>query len=394
MPNPSKFTQNFLDAFDQVKRREQIDEELAQRKEERGIQRQQFKMQSDRLKLKDMEDARAARFAEAKAMEDLPGPPMVGPQEDGSALTGNHPVVDIPEGGYGAPPTQIQPRTREQVLRDNLASKIQERRATAGIDREAQQVNIDDSTAEEIEVPAGKYDREALTAIDQQRDRKAADVRAREQNATTLAAANARAGGDDADADETATHYAEMLASGEIKTISGVPKDRGLRTKVVNKMFDLKLAILTPKLEAKIDHFNEARSSLDHIASAMENLKAAKGFMPNSEAALQLEAEINGLSRSVGRAMGEKGVFTDADKNDFASIMGFAAGVFPGSAAIAALVAPGASEKRVQRLYELMDRVKDREITNFGKRTGGRYPGGMAPKKTKIGDFEVEEVQQ
>ncbi len=422
MPNQSKFAQNFLSAFDQVKRREQIDEELAQRKEERAEQRHRYKMESDRLKLKDMEDARAARFNEAKAMEDLPAPPglkpppmapvegeeaerlrnadpmqveLNRPMETGASMTedqveGQHPIIHIPEGGYGAPPLDIRPRTREQVLRENLAAKIEQARA----ERAAQRVHIDDSTAEDIEVPAGDYDPEALTAIDQSRDRKQQLTTSREQNATTLAAANARAGSEDLDSDESATNYAQMLSTGEIKTLSSVPRERGFRTKVVNKMFDLHLAILTPKLEAKIDHFNEARSSLDHIADQLQSLKDAKGFKANSEEALQLEADVNGLSRAVGRAMGEKGVFTDADKADFASIMGFGAGVFPGSTAVMALITPEASEARIKKLYQLMDRVKDREITNFGKRSGGRYPAGLAPnKKTKVGDFEVEEVQ-
>lgn len=374
-----RFSQNFLRAFHDVKDRERVDEELKLRKEDRAIQRQDFKMRSDRLKMQDMEDARAARLKEVEAMEKLPGPPMVGPTETGEALQGQHPEMTIPAGGYGAPPMTIRPRTAQEVQAQDLAKHIQQKRAEVGI---RPRINVQDSVAEKVGVPAGDYDTEELDLLEGSLDREGQDRRAAAQNKTTLAAAALR-GTETSELDQK--RWATMLSTGEAK-LAQVPLRE--RTKVVNKMFGMNLAILTPQMESKLDQFHEASQALSKIEEDLAGLREAKTAAEKLEWATQLNADVNGLSRTVGRSLGEKGVFTDADKKDFASIVGFGAGLMPGGAAVGALFAPDAADARLKKLQDFMEKVKTERIKSFSKRTGGRMPAGMEEDNDPAGLFQ------
>lgn len=375
------FAENFLKGYElgrNRKRQEELDKERA---EDRKLEIQRQKLIMDRLKIQDKEEARKAARGEVDWMSTQPGVELPGPTEDGQPLAAQrHAPMIIPEGGYGQPAMEVAPQT----LQAKMAQKIQ-------ADRAARMRTVSPEMASLLDVPAGEYESDLLRAASEKRTAEdtqaaitrraemsdaAAMARERAGNQTQIDVANinAKARADAAGGsigDVEAMHWAQLLSTGEAK-LPNVPSR--LKRAVVNQMFGANMAVMTPKLEAKLDQFITAEASINHIQETLTRMNGASG-MEKMSAALQLDTEVKALSRNIGRSMGEKGVFTDADKADFASLIGYGAGA-PGGAAVWSMMAPEEAQKRIDAAIRLIEGVKQRELSNFSARTGGRNVAG------------------
>lgn len=375
--------EGFVRGFESGRRIREARERAEQEKEDRDLARQKLKFEMDRLKILDKESARRAVIEEAEFMSKMPGAPGPGGEEQ------PHAPLEIPEGGFGQPARTITPPTSGQTLQAQIAGKIKEARAL-------RHRTVDGGVAERLGVPPGEYDSDILGAMTKrsESDSDNAASMAREQagnrtqlqttamnNRTQIEVAKLNAAGrgggtgsgpDGSFTDQDAANYATMLSSGEAR-LSQVPTK--VRTAVINKMFGMNLAASTPALEKKVDEFTGAQAALDKIAGSLKRFTEASG-VEKIGAGLQYKVDITALSRLIGRSLGEKGVFTNQDKEDFEQIVGIGTKIPIVGAAAGAYFAPELAADRIEQLKALMERVKERTFQNFAGRTGGRLPQG------------------
>lgn len=117
--------------------------------------------------------------------------------------------------------------------------------------------------------------------------------------------------------------------------------------------------IIPPQLQEKLNQFSEARGVTSTVYDGLEDYVTAKGAA-KVEAGYRLVNEVEGLTRIVGRAMGERGVFTDADKKDFTRIMS------PGK--ILTLTTPELAQRWVRNVEEIFNRVENNRLQGFYRR--------------------------
>jgi len=116
--------------------------------------------------------------------------------------------------------------------------------------------------------------------------------------------------------------------------------------------------IIIPKdLNEKLSQFAEARAVTSEIYDALEDYIKAEGIGGNAEAAYRLKNTVDGLTRLVGRALGEKGVFTDQDKADFRSLLA--------PSYVITLTTPEMAQRWVRRVEGVFDRVERNRLQGF-----------------------------
>lgn len=240
-------------------------------------------------------------------------------------------------------------------------------------------------------VPPGRYDKEALSLFNTQYDKNtvSATTKATEAGQNTRAGlqrqnnldvanvyANHQGGryGTGAGADETAVQeWAKRLSTAQAK-MSEVPM--GLRNLVVKQMGYDGNAIMTPALMEKFSQFIPAKAALDELEAAT-NAYADSSFSDNpvdaATKALLLKNKVAAFSRLVGRATGEKGVFTEGDKGDF---MNYIAPL----GLLGATVSPDLARQAIGNARTLMSKI---ETNNFKlASTPHPMPGGPTPQPT------------
>lgn len=110
----------------------------------------------------------------------------------------------------------------------------------------------------------------------------------------------------------------------------------------------------------KLDTYISANASVDAIEKQMDNFINTSMLHPidKAKAGASLRDTVNGFSTNIGRELGEKGVFTDADRTVFTSV------IYPGL--LRSIEDPTEAHKYLNQLKGLMKTVKEREITNYG----------------------------
>lgn len=384
-------TQGFLQGFERGRRAKQDKDRFAQEQEDRDLARKKLKLDMDRLKISDMEESRKAAFAESEHYSKLFEPPDTqgatgSPFTGGHTTTipGQHPSIHVPEGGYGQPATDIQPTGMRAMMAAQEAQKRSERQRT-----------VNPEQAATLGLPAGQYDEDIFKPVAeaaQGRQTRASIEGEGTKNRTSqerianiyasanrgLSAGGAGASTEDLQNDQTVMGYVGKLNSGEA-TLSQVPSGKQggfMRDKVVRVMTGMDLSIMTPKMQEKLSQFIPAQAAVEKLEGTLSDIQNAQGFVATSAATMQLNREVKAFSRLVGRAIGEKGVFTDADKDDFANLLQpWGGGV---TTAITANVAPEYSAQVLKELKKLMDKVKQREFAGVRERAKGPFPPGAA----------------
>lgn len=209
---------------------------------------------------------------------------------------------------------------------------------------------------------------------------KKAGERSSATNATTLEAARIRAAHDsknltDEDRAMVPT-YANQVATGQIK-VSEVP-GVALKKAVLAHMGMGDIAVPSKALLDKMDQYTPAIAAVAKIEGTLKTyMDPNTPAIKRAEALAQFDTERNALSRHVGRNFGEKGVFTDQDKKDFARLLA------PGTMATA--IFPSFARNRLNELKKLVDDIKTREFEQFQDRTGAKlaFPNPAAPKAPK-----------
>jgi hypothetical protein len=373
------FADSFIHGFDVGHKRKLDQLRLEQEAEDRKLMVSKHKLEIDRIKIHDKEAARKASFDEAEfynKMFEVPG--------------GTE--VQVPEGGYGQPATSIQPTGMKSHLL-----------GLADIERQKRMRTVSPELSKAAGVPAGEYDADVLreagdtartTATRASTEREGALNRQNQLRVASIYSANkgttAAAGGGTPEAE--LDNWAKMLNSGEA-TLSQVPLGRNgsFRNAVIQRLMGGNMAVMTPKMQEKLTQFIPANAAVDKIEETLSRMLNSEG-LEKGAASLQLAAEVKGLSRLVGRSIGEKGVFTDQDKNDFATLM------MPGgsswTAPVIAMMAPEMAADRLKNLRALMARVKQREFAGVEERTGGRtLPGSGQEEPTWIIDAQGNPVR-
>jgi hypothetical protein len=126
--------------------------------------------------------------------------------------------------------------------------------------------------------------------------------------------------------------------------------------------------VIPPKLQDKLMHFTEAREAVNTIYDAVESYQDARG-VEKAWAGYKLNSTIDALTRTVGRALGEKGVFTDQDKVDFRKLLS------PGI--VVSLTDPARAAKWVKDVEGLMNRVEQKQLGGAYQRVYSRKSGEL-----------------
>lgn len=348
------FTDTFLQGFHVGRSHRENSERLKGEAEDRKLQRMKLKHEMDRLKIQDAEAARKSGFEELQTLAQQPDPSE----------------VNIPAGGYGQPARTMQTPGMRAVLAETLAAK-------AKSEREGRMREVSPEAAGLMGVPAGSYDADVLqeagatkrTQIT--RDAMATEGARNRANQLEVARINASGRNPQVSADDDGLEsWAKKLNTGQV-SISNVPpgKNGTYRNAVVQHLESTGRGIMTPKIKDRIDQFVNAKASLDKIEDTFERIQNAESASERLGATLQLNAEVTGLSRGVGRSLGEKGVFTDQDKLDMAKIIQpGGGGIMTG---ILAHTAPEMGRDRIRQLRAFMDKVREREFKGFEELTGG-----------------------
>jgi hypothetical protein len=314
------------------------------------------------------------------------------PKDQQGAAAGQ--PVNLSAPSYGID-LNIVPRSLEDVTAALLARKKEEAAIEAAKTRAADTVELPPGMAEQFGLPKGttSIPKEIIAKLEQSVNlppemgggaapKSAAELiksvftegqankRTAGSNAATIEAARIRAeaakqgaaaGVDPGDIDG----LAQQVASGQIKATNLPPKTRQT---VLAKLSKDGTAIPDQKFFEKIDQFSTAQSLLGSLKESITKFQNAKGIMDSTQALAQVGAERSAFARLVGRSLGEKGVFTDQDKEDFARILSTSMPVLAW--------APTWSQDRADRLSKVLDRVRQRTIDDLEKRTGAKYREG------------------
>ena len=125
------------------------------------------------------------------------------------------------------------------------------------------------------------------------------------------------------------------------------------------------------KFMGQLDDFTKAEGSIDEIEGALGRFKQASWFtspMEKGLAANELRSKVSGLSTSIGRTLGERGVFTDADRATFKQILN------PGL--VLTDLAPEEADKRLNDLRNFVNYVKEKKIKSYQMVNPGTVFGG------------------
>lgn len=142
--------------------------------------------------------------------------------------------------------------------------------------------------------------------------------------------------------------------------------------------------IVPEKLQGKLMQFTEAKEAVDTVQQAIQSYTSAEGTEA-MWAAYNLNSKIDGLTRIVGRALGEKGVFTDADKADFRKLMS------PGL--LFTLSSPERASKWIEQVNGILNRVEQQQLQGFYQRVYARRDRTLdtlrpGDQKNVMGEFD------
>lgn len=392
--------EQLIHAFTAGRALKQRQQQIESETEDRKLQREMHQFQMKRLQLEDKLSARKHAFDTASLMEHFnrtaadAGAPALGPDQAGpppeDINVGHAPVQipAVPEMGLAA--TSVVPST----LQEKLAQIIQQKRAEASAEgqakRESSQVEVPPAMAEAIGLPAGKVDPSVLTQAGEAartRDTRASieaegglNRESEERRSKVAAGAHIEGARLAAEAsrgrtvipegDPAIDTFADQVHTGQIQ-FSSIPVK--YKAAVSKHLGFNKQGILTPAQATKLDQFIPAEAAVEKLEGSLQKFLDTPATSPGDKvaAALQYEAERSGLTRLVGRALGEKGVFTDEDKKDFAKLLG--------TGIVGATIMPSVAQGRLKEIKSLMEKVRTREFENFKSRTGGAaLPGAAA----------------
>lgn len=114
----------------------------------------------------------------------------------------------------------------------------------------------------------------------------------------------------------------------------------------------------------KLDAGKQAFDAFIPIEESFRKFRETSLLNPvdKAMAGAQLNSEVQAMSRTIGRALGEKGVFTDADKADFATF------IYPGL--VLSTLRPEDAEKRLNGAKAVINRAIARQAKTFYERYG------------------------
>jgi hypothetical protein len=269
---------------------------------------------------------------------------------------------------------QEETRIKDQGGRVNVPPQIAQMLGIpeGAIDKELLQ-KIESNVPIPAEMGGGNMPKSAAELVAKVFSEGQANKRTAQSAGATVQAANIRADATKAaravpeQDDEILSSLAQQVASGQLKP-SQIPGKPEYKRAVLAKIGMSGTAIPDPKFLEKMDQFSTAQSMMGSLTESINNFKNAKGIVESTKALAQVSAEREAFSRLVGRSLGEKGVFTDQDKEDFARVLTTSTPVLAW--------APSWSEERAKRLGKVMETVRKRTLDDFEKRSGAKYREG------------------
>ena len=163
-------------------------------------------------------------------------------------------------------------------------------------------------------------------------------------------------GGVDMGVSDPVESFTEQVLTNQLE-FSAIPAK--LKPLVSLKIAQRGGVIVPEKLQGKLMQFTEAKEAVDTVQHAIADYQKAEGTEA-VWALYNLNSKIDGLTRIVGRALGEKGVFTDADKADFKKLMS------PG--VMLTLANPDRASKWVGEVNGILGRVENQQLQGFYQR--------------------------
>lgn len=167
--------------------------------------------------------------------------------------------------------------------------------------------------------------------------------------------------GDRGNANRSADYYADQVDAG-LMTVQDLnaltPYERRL---VMQTLSDRQSIPVTKDTKGKIDQFNAAQASLDQLEKALREIDQARGPEQSAAAAWRYSTLLSSLTRNIGRAAGEKGVFTTQDAEQFQHLMGVGSALTIANT-LGSKMARDLAYGNLQRTYDLFNSIKQREF--------------------------------
>ena len=180
-----------------------------------------------------------------------------------------------------------------------------------------------------------------------------------------------------AGSEEDSELAANRIATGEAKLTDF---SVNARPRILRKLEGSR--IVPPKAREELKKIGQAESIVDQFEKTLLDFVEDK----SAKNAFRLSTQRNAFARKLGRALGEVGVFTDQDKQDFARLLS------PGGVVIAA-VSDDIAFQAIDDMRELFNRVRQREIEGVFRefpRDGGKPK--EAPKPAPSTNDRIKEL--
>lgn len=150
--------------------------------------------------------------------------------------------------------------------------------------------------------------------------------------------------------------WSDAIAGGEA-TVANIPP--ALRTGVLAERVSRGQVFVPPKVRDQLAAYKPAQEAMAELSRTMNDY-IDSGFDPNK--AILLEAQRDGLTRLIGRGMGEVGVFTDQDSENMKSLTS--------SGFIQAKLFPEAAKTKMRQAQKLIDTVGDAKFGSYMQQRG------------------------
>lgn len=313
-----------------------------------------------------------------------------------------HAPIDIDAPSFGIRGTLRPTSAQEMSMLEAQAAGAKQRAEVA-----ADQLDIPDWLAQQLGIPSGQMDPRLLAKAPTMVDAPAelgggrmteaqADLNAKvygEKEATRRAGMAARSRENIANLrytqaktlpPEVVDNMASKVATGEVP-LSQIPVPGGLRAAVLTNLATSDTAIPNKDLLAKLSQFNDAGGAVEELKARLADVEAAQATgdpIAMARTVYEFDVARNAMSRFVGRAMGEKGVFTDQDKADFARLLGYGM--------VATAVIPSLSRDRLAGIDSIMERIYTRNFNEYEQRVGSKLKLGAGAKN--VPDASVPRV--
>ena len=162
---------------------------------------------------------------------------------------------------------------------------------------------------------------------------------------------------------------ANQVATGQVQ-LSTIPVGGGVRIRVLINLATRGTAIPDKEILSKSMAFSDALSAVEELKSKLDVLINTDpvNVVDYGRALIEFDAMRNSFARNVGRSLGEKGVFTDQDKADFARLLGFGMPV--------TAVVPQFSRDRLLSLESFMSKTYERNFAAYEKKVQAKLALG------------------